>query len=72
MKEDTGIYSPVNQYDKGLEWVRLRDHAMKEGASLEFAIVRKTTRWDIVLDWFDSPRIERYQTVDYWARKDRQ
>ena len=40
LQEDCGIYSPINPYDKGLEWMRLRDNAMKEGASLDYAIVR--------------------------------
>ena len=40
LQEDCGIYSAVNPYDKGLEWIRLRDNAMKEGAPLDYAIVR--------------------------------
>ena len=40
LQEDCGIYSAVNPYDKGLDWMRLRENAMKEGASPDYAIVR--------------------------------
>ena len=39
LKERTGIYDKINRYYKGIEWIRLREHAMKEGASLDYAIV---------------------------------
>ena len=42
MNDRTGIYSPINPYDKGSEWLRLRENAMKEGASLDYALVDLT------------------------------
>ena len=42
LKQHTGIYSLINPYDKGFEWFRLRDNAIKEGASLDYAIIDLT------------------------------
>ena len=39
--ERSGIYDKVNRYRKGFEWIRLRENALKEGASNDYAIVRK-------------------------------
>ena len=39
--ERCGIYDRVNRLHKGFEWIRLRENALKEGASTDYAIVRK-------------------------------
>ena len=41
LKERSGIYDRINYYNKGFEWIRLKENALKEGASHDYAIVRK-------------------------------
>ena len=38
--ERTGIFSSEPWFQKGFDWIRLREYAMKDEASKDYAIVR--------------------------------
>ena len=39
LKPTTGIFDPSKIFNQGVEWLRLREYAMKDDTSQEFAIV---------------------------------